>query len=148
MKVLKAFIKPFEAPQRSVKIKTYLNFFTLSGIGTLRVNISAKKNCLFWVWPMGTPFLHKLGQNMIIFRFQQISFRTNRFQLKFLILIESPDIFNYKTAKKIKVGVVLGQNLDQIRSNVVKKVKKQALVFFIIYMEIPFKAKSSGCTNT
>ena len=27
MKVLKAFIKPFEAPQRSVKIKTSVNFY-------------------------------------------------------------------------------------------------------------------------
>ena len=36
MKALKAFIKPFEAPQRSVKIKIELNFFTLSGIGPLR----------------------------------------------------------------------------------------------------------------
>ena len=39
MKAFKAFIKPFEAPQRSVKIKIELNFFTLSGIGTLRVKI-------------------------------------------------------------------------------------------------------------
>ena len=27
MKALKAFIKPFEAPQRSVKIKIQLNFY-------------------------------------------------------------------------------------------------------------------------
>ena len=27
MKVLKAFIKPFEAPQRSVKIKIWVNFY-------------------------------------------------------------------------------------------------------------------------
>ena len=33
----KTFIKPFEAPQRSVKIKIELKIFTLSGIGTLRV---------------------------------------------------------------------------------------------------------------
>ena len=26
MKVLKAFIKPFDAPQRSMKIKIYVNF--------------------------------------------------------------------------------------------------------------------------
>ena len=37
MKALKAFIKLFEAPQRSVKILIYLNFFTFSGIGTLMV---------------------------------------------------------------------------------------------------------------
>ena len=32
-----AFIKPFEAPQRSVKIKIKLDFFSSSGIGTGRV---------------------------------------------------------------------------------------------------------------
>ena len=36
MKAFETFIKPFEAPQRSVKIKIQLNFFTLSGIGPLR----------------------------------------------------------------------------------------------------------------
>ena len=47
--------------------------------------------------------------------------------------------------------MVMGQNLDQIRSNVVKKVKKQALSigsFHILHGRIPFKAKRSGCTNT
>ena len=33
----KAFIKPFEAPQRSKKINIQLNFFSLSGIETGRV---------------------------------------------------------------------------------------------------------------
>ena len=40
--------------------------------------------------------------------------------------------------------MILGQNLGQIRSNVVKKVKKQALsLVFISYFtwEIPFQAK-------
>ena len=53
--------------------------------------------------------------------------RTTGFQLKFLILIEFPNIVHWKPAKKIKLGVVLGQNLDQITSNVVKKVKKQVI---------------------
>ena len=39
MKAFKAFIKPFEAPQRSVKIKIEVNFFYLSGIGAGRVNV-------------------------------------------------------------------------------------------------------------
>ena len=39
MKAFKAFIKPFEAPQRSVKIKIQLNFFSSSRIGTGRVNV-------------------------------------------------------------------------------------------------------------
>ena len=34
---LKVFIKPFEAPQRSVKIKIYVNFFSSSRIGAGRV---------------------------------------------------------------------------------------------------------------
>ena len=37
MKVFKVFIKPFEALQRSLKIKLELNFFSSSGIGTGRV---------------------------------------------------------------------------------------------------------------
>ena len=36
MKAFKAFIKPFEAPQRSAKIKIYVNFFFLSGTRMLR----------------------------------------------------------------------------------------------------------------
>ena len=56
-----------------------------------------------------------------------IFFGNTGFQLKLQILIESLDIFNWKAAKKIKMGVSLWQNLGQIRSNVVKKVKKQAL---------------------
>ena len=46
--------------------------------------------------------------------------------LKLFILIESSNMFHWKPAKKkIKVVVVLGENLGEIRSNVVKKVKKK-----------------------
>ena len=37
IEALKAFIKPLEAPQRSVNIKISVDFFFLSGIGTGRV---------------------------------------------------------------------------------------------------------------
>ena len=37
MKTFKAFIKPFEAPQRIVKIKIQVNFFSSSEIETGRV---------------------------------------------------------------------------------------------------------------
>ena len=40
MKVFKTFIKAFEAPQRSNKTKSLVNFFCSSGIETVRVNIS------------------------------------------------------------------------------------------------------------
>ena len=52
----------------------------------------------------------------------------NGFQLKLLVLIEPHNIFYWKPAKKIKVGVVLGQNLGQIRSNVVKKSKDIGII--------------------
>ena len=37
MKAFKAFIKSFEAPERSMKMKIWINFYSLSGIGTGRV---------------------------------------------------------------------------------------------------------------
>ena len=93
---------------------------------------------------MGTPFLHKLGQKIIIFGGFSKNFSgrvLTGFQIKFLILIEFPShyiLIDWKTAKKkIKSGVVLGRSLGQIMSNVVKKVKKQAIslgFFFIFYL--------------
>ena len=47
-----------------------------------------------------------------------------------------------ETSKKIKVGVVLGQNLGQIRCNVVKKVKALSICFFhILHKEYLLKQK-------
>ena len=37
MKVFRAFKNFFKVPQRNVKIKIYLNFFALFGIGAVRV---------------------------------------------------------------------------------------------------------------
>ena len=48
--------------------------------------------------------------------------RFTGFQLKFLIIIEFPNILHWKKAKKIKSSVVLGQNLGQIISNSVKAI--------------------------
>ena len=96
---------------------------------------------LFWGWPLGTPFLHKLGQKLVIFRgFSKKFVRITGFQLKFLILIEFHNKLDWKPAKKIKLGVVMGQNLGQIMSNVMKKVKKQviSLGFFHILLGITF----------
>ena len=87
---------------------------------------------------MGTLVLHKLGQKIVIFRgFSRIF---SELQLNFLILIEFPNMLHWKPAKKIKWGVVLGQNLGQIMPNVVKKVKKQviSLGFFHILPGITF----------
>ena len=83
-------------------------------------------------------------------RFQQNFFRTNGFQLNFLILILFPNIPHWKPAKKIKLGVVLGQNVGQIMSIILKKVKKQVILlsFFIFTWGLPFKARSNGCKTT
>ena len=56
----------------------------------------------------------------------------------------SPYYQEWKTAKKMKVGVVLRQNLGQISLNVVKKVKKLALslgFFHILLGEYLLKEK-------
>ena len=42
MKALKAFIKIFQAPQKSVKIKIWANFLYSSGIGTRALQVSTK----------------------------------------------------------------------------------------------------------
>ena len=75
---------------------------------------------------METPVLHNLGRKIVIFRgFSKKFSELTGFQLKFLLLIEFPNILHWKPAKEIKLGVVLGQNLGQIKSNVVKKLKKR-----------------------
>ena len=70
-------------------------------------------------------------------------FRTTGFQLKLLILIESSNIFHWKPAKNIRMGVVLGQNLA--KCNVVKEVKKWLLsisFFHILLREYLLKQKA------
>ena len=49
MKAFKAFIKPFEAPQRNVKIKISLNFFSSSRIGTWKVKVILFLFFSFWI---------------------------------------------------------------------------------------------------
>ena len=68
-------------------------------------------------------------------------------QLKFLTLIGFPRFhifhWNWKPAKKLKVGLVLGQNLGQIKL-FVKKAKKQVLslgFFHILHREYLLKQK-------
>ena len=61
-----------------------------------------------------------LGKKMVNFWGFSNIFITTEFQLKLLILIEG-NIFHWKLATKIKVGVVLVQNLGLIRSNNVAK---------------------------
>ena len=46
VKGFKAFVKPFEALQRSVEIKIQVNFLALPGIGMGRVNQFLVTRCL------------------------------------------------------------------------------------------------------
>ena len=64
-----------------------------------------KKNCsLFWVQLMGTPFLHKLGQKMVIFSgFSNFFSELQYFNLGLLILL---DILHGECILKQKVVVV------------------------------------------
>ena len=66
---------------------------------------------LFFVLGMthNDPFFVQIGPKKTIFKwFYQLFFRTNRLQHKLLILIESPIIFHWKSAKRSRVGVVFG----------------------------------------
>ena len=63
----------------------------------------------------------------------QIIFRTTGLQHKLLILIESPDIFHWKSAKKGKWVWSLGKNLGQIVSSVVKKQRNWDFNRFLSY---------------
>ena len=55
------------------------------------------------------PFFVKIGPKKQFFQgFVNFFFRTSGLQHQLLILIESPNIFNWKSAKEMKVGVVFG----------------------------------------
>ena len=67
-----------------------------------------KKNSTLGV-AHNSPFSVQIESKKTIFkRFYQLFFRTAGLQHKLLILIVSPNIFYWKSAKKSKVGVVFG----------------------------------------
>ena len=89
----------------------------------------------FGVWPMLTPFLHKFGPKMAIFRgFTKFFSELLDCQLKLLILIESPvTYFHWKPAKKTVCD--LGEKLGpKIKFNVMKKVKTGIINRFVSYV--------------
>ena len=67
-------------------------------------------NCFsFWAWLIMIPFCANWVQQTVFKRFCQAFFRTTVLKHKFLILIEPPNIANWKSAKKeSKVGVAFG----------------------------------------
>ena len=70
-------------------------------------------------------------------------FRTTGLQHKLLILIESPNIFHWKSAKKESGCSLFGAKFGQIRYNVVKKQRNWHFnrVFFIFCMRYTSKSK-------
>ena len=88
-----------------------------------------KTFCLFWVWPIQTPFFAQVvPKNGNFQRFQQKIFRTTGFQLKLLILIELPNISHWKPAKKQTKWVwSLGKIWAKLGPMLRKKVQKLAL---------------------
>ena len=76
-----------------------------------------------------------IGPKKTIFkRFYQLFFRTIGLQHKLLTSIEPPSIFHWKSAKKSKVAVALGQNLGKLGPNVVKnKETGISMGFFFIF---------------
>ena len=105
---------------------------------------------LIWAWPMMTPFLPKLGrrEKEQFLEVLAIFFRTTGFKLKILILIEFPNIL-HGNQQKNQIGCGLGAKFTNY-VQCCEKIKKQviSLGFFIFYLGLPFKARSSGCKTT
>ena len=98
---------------------------------------------------MVTPFLPKLGRREKEFlEVLAIFFRTTGFKLKILILIEFPNIL-HGNQQKNQIGCGLGAKFTNY-VQCCEKIKKQviSLSFFIFYLGLPFKARSSGCKTT
>ena len=83
----------------------------------------------------------QIGPQKTLFkRFYQLFSRTAGLQHKLLILIsESPKIFHWKSVKKVKS---LGQNLDQIRSNVINKQRNWYFNEFFFIFSINYTSTS------
>ena len=99
------------------------------------------------------PFLFKSGSKKQSLEVLPIFFfRTTGLQHKLLTLLESPNIFHWKSAEKGEWVRSLGQNLGQIRSNIVKnKTKKLSFhsgLFLIMHEVLCLKARSRGYRNT
>ena len=105
----------------------------------------------FLLGVVNNPFLVQIGHTKTIFKkFYQPFLRTNGFQHKLLKSIESPNIFQWKSAKKVYWVWSLRQNLGQIRSNVVKKYKETGHInelFSNFAWGIDLKEESSGYRN-
>ena len=75
------------------------------------------------------PFFVQIGPKKHFLRGFPIFFRTNGLQHKLLILIESPSIFHWKSAKKSKLGVVFEAKFGPNYVQCCEKTKKLFQIF-------------------
>ena len=101
------------------------------------------KSLPFWAWPIMTPFLCKLVSKKQFLRGFTNFFQNCWIATQVININCIPNICHWKSAKKAKWAWSLGQNLGQIRSNVVKKTKKLVFqwFFFIFCMRYTFTSK-------
>ena len=94
----------------------------------------------------------QIGPQKTIFkRFYQLFFRTNGLQHKLLKLIESPNIFNWKSAKKKQSGCGLWGKIWAKLGPMLWKNKETGIInglFSNFAWGIHLKARSSGYRNT
>ena len=99
---------------------------------------------------MATSVLHKLNRKIVIFRGFGKIFQNYWIPIKFLILIEFPNILHWKPAKK----AIWVWPWDKIWAKLCSMLKKSEetgnIIRFFSYFtwELPFKAKSSGRKTT
>ena len=80
-------------------------------------------------------FVQIVPQKTLFKRFYQPFSRTAGLQHKLLILIiESSKIFHWKLVKKVKWEGSLGQNLDQIMSNIINKQRNWYFNGFFVHI--------------
>ena len=103
-----------------------------------------KKKICFGHGPWGSCFCTSWAKKWYFLGVLAIFLITTGFHLKLLILIESLNIFHWKPAKKIKVGVVLGKIWAKLSPMLNKYILKKwalSIVFFAYFASgIPFKA--------
>ena len=92
MKALKAFIKPFEAHQRSLKIKIWVNFLLLFEIGTGSVNITMEGKIIdnvhyFWNFKV-LELITNTFITLISFGVNTFTFETSKQCVQYFLTLE------------------------------------------------------------
>ena len=90
LKFFKAFIKPFEAPQRSVKTKTYVNFIFSSNIRTGRNKLPSFHGWNLFSSPRHFPAVtHIVSINLTLVRIPETQLNIYLRMWHFLFLVQN-----------------------------------------------------------